>query len=523
MTESPGEVSAEPDLVGRRLGDYQLLRRLGRGGMAEVYLAQQISLERQVAFKVLRQNLAANETYVRRFHHEAQAAAKLVHANIVQIHEVGCVDGVHYIVQEYVPGRNLKQLLTHRGRPFDAPQVALILRQVAAALQKAADEGIIHRDIKPENIMLSTSGDVKVADFGLARIAAGSDKLELTQIGMTMGTPLYMSPEQVEGKAVDPRSDLYSLGVTAYHVLAGRPPFDGDSALAVAVQHLKNEPVRLESLRPDVPSGLCRIVHRLLAKKADERYQRPIDLLKELRSLKIDGLADDWLADMPLWGLDSVSNTPALNAATQQLSRAMLKQAMNRRKGSGWLTVMGLVVLAFVIGSVIAWTQLPPPLLVASNLPTTVVKKYETIDEQYGAALLAQNNTEQLSKIEPAWKAVWEYFPAGTNPHRQRLTRLAKGRLASWYVQENRFSEAYTLYHELASLEETESEFRLQGLAGEAVVLDRQDRKDEVRERLPTLNLNRAKLSGLDTQLRDQVEALFSKYKVEPLPATKTS
>ncbi|WP_425613843.1 serine/threonine-protein kinase [Anatilimnocola sp. NA78] len=518
MTESPGEVAAEPDLVGRRLGDYQLLRRLGRGGMAEVYLAQQMSLERQVAFKVLRQNLAANETYVRRFHHEAQAAAKLVHANIVQIHEVGCVEGVHFIVQEYVPGRNLKQLLTHRGRPFDAPQVALVLRQVAAALQKASDEGIIHRDIKPENIMLSNSGEVKVADFGLARIVTGNDKLELTQIGMTMGTPLYMSPEQVEGKPVDPRSDLYSLGVTAYHVLAGRPPFDGDTALAVAVQHLKNEPPRLESIRPDVPSGLCRIVHRLLAKKMDERYQRPIDLLKELRSLKIDGLEDDWLADMPSWGLDTFSSTPGLNEATQQLSRAMLKQALSRKQHFGWLGVLGLIVAAFLIGSVIAWSLMPEPLLVASNVPTTVIKKYDTIEGQYAEAMLAQSNIEQPGKVESSWKAVWEYFPPGTNPTRQRLTRLAKGRLAAWYVQENRLEEAYALYHELATVEETESEFRLQGLAGETIVLDRQNRSDEVRERLPTLNLNRSKLTGLDSQLRDQVERVFAKYKVEPLP-----
>ncbi len=512
MTDSTGDVASEPDLVGRRLGDYQLLRRLGRGGMAEVYLAQQMSLERQIAFKVLKQSLAANETYVRRFHHEAQAAAKLVHANIVQIHEVGCVDGVHFIVQEYVPGRNLKQLLTHRGRPLDAPQVALILRQVAAALQKASDEGIIHRDIKPENIMLSNTGEVKVADFGLARIVTGNEKLELTQIGMTMGTPLYMSPEQVEGKVVDPRSDLYSLGVTAYHILAGRPPFDGDTALSVAVQHLKNEPPRLETIRPDVPSGLCRVIHRLLAKKADERYQKPVELLKELRSLKIDGLEEDWLADLPAWGLDSTTATPALHEATQQLSRAMLKQALSRRKGLGWIVALALLFLAFPIGGLVAWTQMPPPLLVASAASTKVMKKYETIDEQFAAALLAQTNREA------ALKAVWEYFPPSNPPKQesQRLRRIAKAHLAAFYMQENQLSESYALYHELASLEETEKEFRALGLAGETVVLDRQSKTDEVRERLPRVIGTYDDLRQ-DINLRNEVDALLAKYKI-PLP-----
>jgi serine/threonine-protein kinase len=504
MTEITGDVASEPDLVGRRLGDYQLLRRLGRGGMAEVYLAQQISLERQVAFKVLRHSLAVNETYVRRFHHEAQAAAKLSHANIVQIHEVGQVDGVHYIVQEYVPGRNLKQLLAHRGRPFDAPQVALVLRQVAAALQKAADEGIIHRDIKPENIMLSNSGEVKVADFGLARIATGGERLELTQIGMTMGTPLYMSPEQVEGKPVDPRSDLYSLGVTAYHVLAGRPPFDGDTALAVAVQHLKNEPPRLESIRPDVSTGLCRVVHRLLAKKAEDRYQRPVDLLKDLRGLKIDGLDDDWLADLPAWGLDDTAHSPALNEATQQLSRALLKQAHSRRTHWSWPLAVLFLVLAFPVGGLAAWWMKPGPLLVPSN-----AEKYGSIDAQFAAALFATRNREQ------AWKAVWEYFPPEKNPNPTSLNfiRKAKGHLASFYLEQDRLADAYALYDELANLEPTELEFRTQGLAGKIVVLERQNRADDVRALLPKM-LEQYHHLQPELSLKADVDAILTKYKL---------
>src|SRR4051812_20156610 len=234
LTRPVAELPLDPDLSGRQLGGYRLLRRLGRGAMAEVYLAEQVSLGRQVAFKVLRSTLATDAIYVQRFHHEARAAAQLVHANIVQIHEVGCVDGVHFIAQEYVQGLNLAELLTRKGAG-DVARSLGIVRQVAAALNKAAEHGIVHRDIKPENIMLAASGEVKVADFGLARLFDRDDANNLTQVGITMGTPLYMSPEQVEGRALDPRSDIYSLGVTWYQMLVGEPPFRGDTALSIAV------------------------------------------------------------------------------------------------------------------------------------------------------------------------------------------------------------------------------------------------------------------------------------------------
>ena len=161
--------SSDQTLVGKRLGDYQILRRLGRGGMGAVYLAEQHSLKRRVAFKVLKPELAKDSVYVRRFHKEAQAAASLVHANIVQIYEVGEVEGIHYIAQEYVPGQNLDQYI-RRNSSVSVPLSIVILKQVAAALQRASDQGITHRDIKPANIMLSSTGEVKVADFGKASL-----------------------------------------------------------------------------------------------------------------------------------------------------------------------------------------------------------------------------------------------------------------------------------------------------------------------------------------------------------------
>jgi len=354
MTDSLPQIEpvAEPDFTGRQLGDYHLLRRLGRGGMSEVYLAEQGSLRRKVAFKILKTSLALDEKYVLRFHNEAKAAAALVHANIVQTHEVGCIDGAHFIVQEYVPGRNLRQVVSRNGA-LDAAMTVTILRQVAAALHKAGKQGVIHRDIKPENIMLSPGGEVKVTDFGLARIAGGS--VDLTQVGMTMGTPLYMSPEQVENKSLDHRSDIYSLGVTAFHMLAGRPPFEGDTALAVALQHLRTEPERLENLRDDVPPGLCRVVHRMLAKKPEERFDSAADLTKELRALNLPGLEDGWPEELLDWSSSEMQAlADARSAATEQLQDAMLRTTTTRFSPRHVWFFAGGVAAAFLVGAVVA-------------------------------------------------------------------------------------------------------------------------------------------------------------------------
>ncbi len=278
----PGDLA---DLTGQTLGDFHVLRRLGEGGMGQVYLAEQLSLKRRVALKLLRGELANNETSRKRFEVEAKAVAKLNHANIVQVYAVGEHAGQRYMVLEYVDGRNLREYLYRKG-PLEVPLALSIMRQTAAALARAAEAGVIHRDIKPENILLTRKGEVKVADFGLSRVnAEGQPALNLTQSGTTMGTPLYMSPEQVQGRPLDIRTDIYSLGVSCYHMLAGQPPFEGENAYAVALQHVQNEPLPLETLRPDLPKELCSVVARMMAKKPEERYQTPREVLKDLKSV----------------------------------------------------------------------------------------------------------------------------------------------------------------------------------------------------------------------------------------------
>ncbi len=286
----PQTAPPQPDLTGRTLGDFHILRKIGAGGMGQVYLARQTSLKREVALKLLRGELNANFTALARFQAEAQAVAKLNHPNIVHIHQIGETDGLRYMVLEFVEGRNLRDYMVRKGPP-DLPITLSVMRQVALALQKAHDQGIVHRDIKPENILVTKKVEVKVTDFGLSRFFAGeTPPTNLTQSGVTLGTPLYMSPEQVQGHAVDNRSDIYSFGVTCYHLLAGEPPFRGVSAFEVALKHVQEQPRMLSDLRPDLPADLCGMVHKMMAKNADDRYQSARDVLRDLLKVR-DGLA----------------------------------------------------------------------------------------------------------------------------------------------------------------------------------------------------------------------------------------
>lgn len=276
----------QPDLTGRTLGDFHILRKLGAGGMGQVYLARQTSLKRDVALKLLRDELNENLTALSRFEAEALAVAKLNHPNIVHIYQIGETDSLRYMVLEYVDGRNLRDYLARKGPP-DLPVTFSVMRQVVLALQKAHEEGIVHRDIKPENILVTRKVEVKVTDFGLSRFFSGdAPATNLTQSGVTLGTPLYMSPEQVQGHTVDNRSDIYSFGVTCYHLLAGEPPFRGASAFDVALKHVQEQPRPLSDLRPDLPPDVCAMIHKMMAKNPDERYQSAKDVLRELVKMR---------------------------------------------------------------------------------------------------------------------------------------------------------------------------------------------------------------------------------------------
>jgi eukaryotic-like serine/threonine-protein kinase len=346
------------DLSGRVLGDFELVRRLGVGGMGQVYLARQKSLKRQVAIKILRAELAANTTALRRFQAEAEAVANITHANIVQVYAIGADAGLHYMALEYVDGRTLRDLLEKKGIP-DLPLAITIIRQVAAALERAGELGFVHRDIKPENILLSKKGEVKVTDFGLSRAFAADVPIHLTQSGVTMGTPLYMSPEQVRGQPVDPRSDIYSFGVTCYHMLAGEPPFRASTAFDVALMHVQADPRPLGSLRPDLPPELCAIVHRMMAKKPEARYQSAREVLNDLaRYLSGTGPTAPVSASVifPATG-NSSTHVPAMT------SGQYATQPMGTPAAPWRYAVVGLLTVAAVAGgAALHWATSPPPM-----------------------------------------------------------------------------------------------------------------------------------------------------------------
>lgn len=274
------------DLVDRMLGEFRLLRHLGSGGMADVYLAQQTSLNRHVAVKVMKPALIATsgEVMLARFKQEAMMAAGLNHPNIVQVYTIGEEEGFHFIAQEYVQGKDLASILKSKGVP-DLGSSLHVIRQVTSALKASGQAGIVHRDIKPENILVTKKGEVKVADFGLAQLHDNPEAGSITREGMTLGTPLYMSPEQVNGRELDPRSDIYSFGVTCYQLLCGRTPFSGNSAMGIAVQHLNTAPPPLKEQNKKLPDVLCRLVHRMMAKRRSLRYQSAADVSADLKKL----------------------------------------------------------------------------------------------------------------------------------------------------------------------------------------------------------------------------------------------
>ncbi|MGA7595351.1 MAG: serine/threonine-protein kinase [Gallionella sp.] len=266
------------------LGRYEVLGELGQGAMGVVYKARDPLIDRVVAIKTINLSLAMDEKdeYEGRFYQEARAAGRLNHPNIVTIYDVGKSGDVAYIAMELLEGRELRDIM-NEGALLPIDQVLNIAAQVAQGLAYAHEHEIVHRDVKPSNIMVIRDGHVKITDFGIARMASSSVR---TQTGMVLGSPKYMSPEQVMGKAIDPRSDIFSLGVMLYEMLTGQAPFDGENVNAIMYQTLNAVPSPPNTINPDVPEMVNFIVAKALAKGVEDRYQNAKDFAADLRTCR---------------------------------------------------------------------------------------------------------------------------------------------------------------------------------------------------------------------------------------------
>ena len=335
-------------------GRYQLFQPpIGTGGMAIVYRALDRRTGHDVAVKILRPDLAQNAEYVNRFQREAQAASKMTHHNIVNLLDVGMDGENRYLVMEYVQGQTLKEVIKEKGRLPARAAVEITIR-ILSALQHAHENGIVHRDIKPQNILVNEEGHVKVADFGIARIA---DTQTITRSDTVMGSVHYFSPEQAKGDPSDVRSDLYSIGIVLYEMLTGRVPFDGDTQVSVAMQHLHGQPIPIAKLAPDVPPAVAHVCMVAMSKNPDNRYQSAREMATDLR-MAMDGRMEV-IQNHPL--------EPAAAAAIARRSAPPQPPESERKQGDGkggtsdtgsgkrvrvnktWWMITGVVVL-LVIG-----------------------------------------------------------------------------------------------------------------------------------------------------------------------------
>jgi serine/threonine-protein kinase len=454
------EVSEQQDV--KQLGEFRILRPLGKGGMSEVYLAEQTSLHRHVAVKVLRQELLSDETILKRFEQEAKAAAGLMHANIVQVYSFGQQDGLYYIAQEYVQGMNLRQLLNRRGPP-ELLVAYHIMRQVASALTAAGEAGIVHRDIKPENILITRKGEAKVADFGLAQLSASEQGVQLTQVGMTMGTPLYMSPEQINGENVDHRSDIYSFGVTCYRMLAGHPPFRGDTTLTLAMQHLTHKPPDLGSLRKDLPPVICEIVHKMMARQPADRYQHAREITQDLK--RVGRLIKEDPGAAGALKLSEIATSMTITKPERRWRDSFFEWPLSRH-------AIVLAIAAVICGSAsaaVGWWLRPKNVLAATAQQQNRIPREANAQKQFARA-------NQLRSDEDAWKAVLEYFPDD-----RVYTVQTKERLAILDLRTLRRAEANKLFADLEAMGRENPTAKAIGVAGQAVIatLDKDYKKSQ--------------------------------------------
>jgi len=395
---------------------YRVLRRLGSGGMADVYLCEDLTLGRRVALKVLSSRFARDQQFIERFRREAKAAAGLNHPNLVAIHDWGEIDGTYFIVMEYVEGETLKELVRRRGR-LNGSEALDIGLGLLAAVGYAHRHGVVHRDIKAQNILMDRSGTAKVTDFGIAR--AGDSGM--TEAGSILGTAQYLAPEQARGEAVDERSDLYSVGIVLYEMLTGAVPFTGDTAVTVAMKHVNEVPAEPSEIVPGMPYTLNQIVMKALAKEPSMRYQTAEDFARDLRAAQVGGPVTAATFDLAAERTQLMTPPPA--DATRVMTRpteAAPPGGRRRSRRTLWIVLLLIAIIAAAAAALV-WTmngeRTDVPNVVGRSQPQATrtlqdagfkVNPKDTYSDDYSVGLVARQSPEEGAQLKKgATVTIW--------------------------------------------------------------------------------------------------------------------
>jgi serine/threonine-protein kinase len=386
------------ELTGEHLSNYKIIGKLGKGGMATVYKAHELSLNRVVALKVLSPQLSEDKDYIKRFQREAQAAAQLNHPHIVQIYAIGEEKGLHYFAMEYIKGKSLAHIAKEKG--VLAPGKAVpIIKQVAEALGEAHGAGLVHRDIKPSNIMIDSLGRAKVTDFGIAYVSRAQTKL--TREGSIIGTPEYLSPEQCEGKTVDQRSDIYSLGVTLYEVLTGKTPYEADTPVSMLMKIVKGDFPPISEVNPNVPASLRDIVEKMMQTDPNKRYADMEEVKKAFEEFEKSAFPSGKPAEkMPV--------TATYQEIEAQPGAAVPSGSGEGSKSSKWAAVVVAAVIVLLMGGAFAAKVLifdkkeSGPSSTSTTAVETKTASAETSSQQpAGTRQTAETETQQAVDPQP--------------------------------------------------------------------------------------------------------------------------
>jgi len=413
---------------------YEIIRRLGSGGMADVYLARDTQLGRQVAIKVLYKRYARDEEFVARFRREAQSAAALNHPHIVSIYDRGEAEDSYYIAMEYLEGRSLKDVINEEG-PLQPARAIDYAEQMLRALQFAHEHHVIHRDIKPHNIVINDRGQLKVTDFGIAR--AGSSP-SVTETGSIIGTAQYLSPEQAKGKVVEQSSDLYSLGIVIYEMLTGRVPFEGENPVAIALKHLSDEPVPPQALIPEIPDNLNAVVMRALAKDPRDRYPGAEEFLADLERCRQDLPvvaplpADDTAMTSVLsaGAVAAAADDAGVTTVTSASSMNADQKKKSARRKKILYTVIAIVALAAIAAGVyfLAFAQTRGII----EAPDVVgLERAQAEDAIRTLSLRPELEAEEYSETVPAGRVIRQNPEKGTKLKESGTVRIVVSRGSS--------------------------------------------------------------------------------------------